>query len=137
MQVIVKENFEETKAQLNETSFIRSSRPVKIVSKSPIITFLDSYKWVIIGLGILVVSLVTFVTTFKLCKHNGQSDSRVSIKIENAANSTNISPTMARTGTNPIEQHSAQAEPSSETEPPSYASLDIPTILKKDPRTIP
>ena len=41
---------------------------------------------------------------------------------------------MAHTGTNPIEPQSTQAEPKSEPEPPSYAFLDIPTILKKDPR---
>ena len=124
MQVIIKENFEETKVQLNETSFIRSSDPVKIVKKSPIITFMESNKWIIIGLGLVIVSLVTFITTYKLCKNNGHSDGRVSIKIDNAANASNTSPTcpattMAHTGTNPIEQHSDQAKPSSESAPPS------------------
>ena len=111
-----------------------------MVNKSPILTFLESYKWVIIGLGLLIVSVVTFVTTYKLCKHNGQSDSRVSINYENAAISSNTSPTcpattMAHTGKNPIEKQSDQAKPSSESAPHSYASLDIPTLLKKDPRT--
>jgi len=41
---------------------------------------------------------------------------------------------MAHTGTNPIEQQSEQAKPNYESEPPAYASLDIDTILKKDPR---
>ena len=107
MQVIVKENFEEMKVQLNETSFIRSSIPVKISNKYPIITFMESHKWVIIGLGVMVVLTVTFVTSYKLCKHNEKPDSRVSINIENAATSSNTSPTcpattMAHTGTNPM-----------------------------------
>ena len=42
--------------------------------------------------------------------------------------------TMAHTGTDPIELQTIQVEPKPEPGPPSYASLDIPTILKKDPR---
>ena len=109
MQVIEKETFEEMKVTFNDTSFIRSSNPVKIISKSPwMITLLDTYKWVIIGLGLFVISLVASFTAYRVCKRDGQSDSRVSIKIENAANLTNTSPTcpattMAHTGTNPIE----------------------------------
>ena len=41
---------------------------------------------------------------------------------------------MAHTGTDPIELQTIQVEPKPEPGPPSYASLDIPTILKKDPR---
>ena len=47
MQVIEKETFEETKVTIHETSFIRNSSPVKIISKSPwMLIFLNSYKWV-------------------------------------------------------------------------------------------
>lgn len=123
MQVIVKENFEESKAQLNETSFIRSSNPIKTFSKSPILTFMESHKWIIIELRVLVIFTVTFVTSYKLCKYNEQSNSRVSINIENAATLSNSSPTcpattMAHTGTNPIEQQSEQAKSASESAPP-------------------
>ena len=35
----------------------------------------------------------------------------------------------------PIEQQFEQGKPTSESAPPPYASLDINTIMKKDPRT--
>ena len=57
------------------------------------------------------------------------------------SNASNTSPTcpattMAHTETYPIEQHSDQGKSSIELEPPSYASLDIPTLMKKDPGCI-
>ena len=138
MQIIKKETVEQAKASLNDTNFIRSSKPISIITKSPWISIIESHKWVIIGLGIFIVSLVTFITSYKLCMKRGQSDSAVSINIENNATSTNTSPlapatTLAHTGTNPIEPTFIQTEPQSQPDPPSYASLD-PAILKKDPR---
>ena len=85
--------------------------------------------------------------SYKTCQRNGQSDSKVSINIENAANSMNTSPTcptttLAHTGTNPSEHHSAQVKPDFESSPPDYTSLDtdytsldIDTILEKDSKS--
>ena len=39
MQVIIQENFEETKAQLNATSFIRSSSPMEIITSSRTLSY--------------------------------------------------------------------------------------------------
>ena len=108
MKVIVREKFEESKVQLNDTSFIRSSVPVKITSKSPILSFMESQKWSLTRFGIFISLIGTIIISYKLCKNNGHSDSKVSIKIENSANSSNSSPTCptattAHTGTNPIE----------------------------------
>ena len=66
MQVIVKENFKEMKAQLNETSFIRSTDPNKIVNKSPILSFMDSQKWILIGFRVLVALIGTFFISYKI-----------------------------------------------------------------------
>ena len=83
MQVIEKQTFEHSKITVNKTSFVRNSAPVKIASKSSwTFTNLKSLVWVIIGLGIFVVSLTACFTTYKLCTRNGQSDSRVSISRE-------------------------------------------------------
>ena len=71
MQVIIQENFEETKAQLSATSFIRSSSPIETINSSPILSFMDSQKWIFIGIGVLITAIGILFLSYKICQHNG------------------------------------------------------------------
>ena len=82
---------------------------------------------------------VILFISFKICHRNGQSDSKISINVENSANSMNTSPscpatTMAHTGTNPSEHQIVQVEPEN---PPAYqedfTTLGVDAILAKRP----
>ena len=88
---------------------------------------LNTYKWVFIGAGCVIMSSVIFAIIFIFCKKQSQPDHTMSINIANNQNMENCSPSapttnMAHTGTNPEPQ----------IKPPSYDSLD-PALLKKDP----
>lgn len=67
MQIIKKETVEMSKATVNNTDFIRNSNSISINNKSPWMSILESHKWVFIGIGILIVSLITFTIKYKLC----------------------------------------------------------------------
>ena len=64
MKVIVREKFEESKVQLNDTSFIRSLVPVKITSKSPILSFMDAQKWSLTGFRVFIDLIGTIIISY-------------------------------------------------------------------------
>ena len=139
MKVIVPEKFEETKTRMNASSFISNPSPVEIFTNTLLPSFMDSHKWIFIGAGGLIASMVILFISFKICHRNGQSDSKISINVENSANSMNTSPscpatTMAHTGTNPSEHQIVQVEPDC---PPAYqvdyTTLDVDAIIAKRP----
>ena len=118
---------------------------MEIITSSPILSFMDFQKWIFIGIGVLITAIGTLFLSYKICQRNGQSDSKVSINIENTANSMNTSPTcptttLAHTGTNPSEHHPAQVKPVTESSlhayslhvVDDYATMDIDAILEKD-----
>lgn len=80
--------------------------------------------------------MIALLVLFKLCRKQSQSETAMSINIENNQNMTNNSPsapvtTLAHTGTNPIKPTNPQEKPKPHLDPPSDESLD-PAILNKD-----
>ena len=134
MKIINKGTIEETKATLNISSYIRSPDTTETIVHSSwilVINSLDTYKWIIIGAGCIIMTLGMFAVIFIFCKKQGQSDHTMSINIAKNQNMEKFSPsapktTLAHIGTNPIEH------PEPQTKPPSYDSLD-PALLEKDP----
>ena len=122
---------------MNASSFI--SNPVEIITNTLLPSFMDSHKWIFIGAGGLIASMVILFISIKICHRNGLSDSKISINVANSANSMNSSPscpatTMAHTGSNPSEHQIVQVEPEN---PPAYfedfTTLDVEAIQAKRP----
>ena len=129
---IFKDTSEEAKVTLNTTAFIKSKDVPAPIPKSAIFSFMDSQKWPIIGLGAGVVVIITLLITLKLFINKNQANGGVAVTIQNSAVSSNTPPscpeaTTAHTGTNPMSGNLEQDSP------PEYASLEIKSILAKEP----
>ena len=114
MQVLKRINSDESKAKLNRTSYIGSSKSIEEVHPSIWVkkwNGLNNYIWVVLGIAISIISIFGAIFTYKYCNHKKDSHNAISIKTDNF--NLNTSPTtpkstLAHTATNTMQCEEAQ-----------------------------